>query len=230
MSVDLFDVIEATWPAAAKTTEGPWVHRDGAGGGKRVSATTLVGEFDEVPDQELFSVREGQDMLDAALDARGYSIFDPSILYSAPIDELAKHDVPRTTAFVIWRPLQIMNDLWDAGGIGPARRDVMERATCLKTSILGRINDRAAGTTFVGLHQGVAMVHALEVHPDHRRKGLARHMMVQAAKWGAENGAHTFALVTTDANEASKGLYTSLGMSLVGRYHYRVKPAPVRST
>jgi GNAT superfamily N-acetyltransferase len=172
---------------------------------------------------DLFSVRDGQDALDAELARRGYTVFDPSILYSAPIETLAQHEVPRTTAFVIWRPLQIMRDLWVAGGIGQARQGVMDRADCVKTSVLGRIDDRAAGTAFVGIHDGVAMVHALEVHPDHRRKGLARHMMVQAAKWGAENGAHTFALVTTEANGASKGLYTSLGMSLVGRYHYRVK-------
>lgn len=224
MTTDLFDVIEATWPAASKTIEGPWIHRDGAGGGKRVSATTLNGVLAELPDRSLFSVREGQDDLDQALEARGYTVYDPSILFSAPIEGLAKNDVPRTTAFVIWRPLQIMRDLWAAGDIGQARLDIMERAECVKTSILGRIDDRAAGTTYVGLHDGVAMVHALEVHPDHRRKGLARHMMVQAAKWGVENGAHTFALVTTEANEASKALYTSLGMSLVGRYHYRVKP------
>jgi ribosomal protein S18 acetylase RimI-like enzyme len=224
VTTDLFDVIEATWPAASKTIEGPWIHRDGAGGGKRVSATTLNGVLAELPDRSLFSVREGQDDLDQALEARGYTVYDPSILFSAPIEGLAKNDVPRTTAFVIWRPLQIMRDLWAAGDIGQARLDIMERAECVKTSILGRIDDRAAGTTYVGLHDGVAMVHALEVHPDHRRKGLARHMMVQAAKWGVENGAHTFALVTTEANEASKALYTSLGMSLVGRYHYRVKP------
>jgi ribosomal protein S18 acetylase RimI-like enzyme len=224
VTTDLFDVIEATWPAASKTIEGPWIHRDGAGGGKRVSATTLNGVLAELPDRSLFSVREGQDDLDQALEARGYTVYDPSILFSAPIEGLAKNDVPRTTAFVIWRPLQIMRDLWAAGDIGQARLDIMERAECVKTSILGRIDDRAAGTTYVGLHDGVAMVHALEVHPDHRRKGLARHMMVQAAKWGVENGAHTFALVTTEANEASKALYTSLGMSLVGRYHDRVKP------
>jgi N-acetylglutamate synthase len=36
-------VLEATWPPAARHRAGPWVLRDGAGGGKRVSAATAEG-------------------------------------------------------------------------------------------------------------------------------------------------------------------------------------------
>ncbi len=44
MSADvttLYDVIEATWPPASLTEVGPFTIRDGAGGGKRVSAATI---------------------------------------------------------------------------------------------------------------------------------------------------------------------------------------------
>ena len=228
MSTDLFDVIEVTWPAASKRQVGAYTLRDGAGGGKRVSAVTLEGAFEadtfeKVASEELFSIRRGQDELDTALADRGFEIIDPSILYICPIEQLSSLELPRVAAFEIWPPLQIMCDVWDVGGIGKARRDVMERADCVKTSILGRISDRAAGSAFVGVHEGVAMVHALEIDPEHRRKGLAKLMMICAAQWGAQNGAHTMALVTTDANEASKGLYTSMGMTLVDGYHYRKK-------
>jgi N-acetylglutamate synthase len=47
MTGDVFaDAMEATWPPAATTRLGPWLLRDGKGGGKRVSAATLAGEFD----------------------------------------------------------------------------------------------------------------------------------------------------------------------------------------
>lgn len=225
MTADLFEVMEATWPAASRTKQGPWVHRDGAGGGKRVSATTLEGPLSDLPDRELFSVREDQTDFDEALAAQGYTVLDPSIILAAPIALLTQHEVPATTAFTIWQPLQIMNDMWTAGGVGQARRDVMNRAQCQKTSVLGRISDRAAGTGYVGLHDEVAMLHSLDVHSDHRRKGLARHMMVQAAKWASDHGARLFASIVVADNEPSLALHRSLGMAEVGRYHYRVKPS-----
>jgi GNAT superfamily N-acetyltransferase len=229
VNVNLFDVIEATWPAAAYTSVGSFTRRKGAGGGKRVSATTLnadfdLAEFQSVADDPLFSVRSDQSDFDGALDALGYQIVDPSILYECPIELFASQELPRVTAFDIWPPLQIMCDVWDVGGISKQRRDVMERATCEKTSILGRITDRAAGAAFAGLYQGVTMVHALEIDPDHRRKGLAGSMMICAAKWGVSKGSDTFAVVTTEANEAANALYTTLGMTVAGRYHYRKKP------
>lgn len=229
MRTDLFDVIEATWPAASRSRAGPFIIRDGAGGGKRVSAVSLEGSFSAdnivaLEKHDLFSVREGQDDFDLALEQSGFEIFDPSILYSCPIQQLADQELPRVSAFEIWPPLQIMYDVWEAGGIGEARQNVMHRADCPKTSILGRVSDRAAGAAFVAVHNKVAMVHAVEVHPDHRRKGLAKLMMICAAKWGVAQKADTMALVTTQANEASKALYTSLGMSLAGSYHYRMRP------
>ena len=39
----LFDVIDKTWPAARMLPVGPWILRDGQGGGKRVSAATANG-------------------------------------------------------------------------------------------------------------------------------------------------------------------------------------------
>ena len=37
---DILTALDATWPAAAHQTVGPWIIRDGQGGGKRVSAAT----------------------------------------------------------------------------------------------------------------------------------------------------------------------------------------------
>ncbi|MEL6679458.1 MAG: GNAT family N-acetyltransferase, partial [Pseudomonadota bacterium] len=36
----LYDAVEATWPAAHMWQQDGWTMRDGAGGGKRVSAAT----------------------------------------------------------------------------------------------------------------------------------------------------------------------------------------------
>jgi len=67
------------------------------------------------------------------------------------------------------------------------------------------------------------MLHALEVSPNARRKGLGRAMTAAAATWAAEQGADTFTLVAVSSNQAACGLYRRLGMAESGKYHYRRK-------
>jgi N-acetylglutamate synthase len=98
----------------------------------------------------------------------------------------------------------------------------MDRAPFPKTSLLARMDDRAAGTAFVGIHDGMAMMHALEVHPRFRRRGLGRHMMAGAVHWARGQGARDFGLVVTKANAGAQALYASLGLARVGQYHYRM--------
>jgi len=125
--------------------------------------------------------------------------------------------------FPHWPPMAIAADLWAEGGIGPARLAVMQRAAEPKTVILGRAGDRASGAAFVAIHQGTAMLHALEVTPAQRRQGSAHNILRAAAVWAQENGAETLSLVVTTANAAARRLYASFGMQVVGNYHYRQK-------
>ena len=99
----------------------------------------------------------------------------------------------------------------------------MRRASGPKTGILGRKNDRAAGTAYVAIHDDIAMLHALEVTPEQRRQGVARDIMLQAAHWAYDHGAKNFSTIVTMQNTAANALYASLGMEIAGRYHYRVR-------
>ncbi len=231
----LYRVIEATWPAAHASRVGPWTIRDGQGGGKRVSAATVeedvvgtdirdaaaamqgLGQF------PLFMIRMGQTSLDSLLAAAGYEVVDPVNLYLGPITPLADVPPPRALAFDIWPPLAIQRDIWTAGGIGPERMDVMDRAGPAKTAILGRHDQTAAATGFVAISDGVAMVHALEVIDSCRRLGVGRMMTEQAARWAREKGATHMAVLCTKANTGANALYTSLGLEVVGQYHYRIQ-------
>lgn len=232
----LYDVIDHTWPAARTIPTGPFLLREGLGGGSRVSAATTLrtdwtdadidmaeqGMFD-LGQSSLFMIREGDQRLDDALADRGYAIKDPVVMYCIPTSALSGNIPPRVSTFVIWRPLAIGFDIWSAGGIGQERWDVMERANCPKTSILGRWNDSPAGCGFVGIHDGIAMMHALEILPHQRRMGMAEKMMAQAAIWAEDNGASHLSAVCTTANDAANKLYSKLGMTVVGHYHYRQK-------
>ena len=225
----LMEVLEATWPPASACAVNGWTLRDGAGGGKRVSATTGFGKIAVAEaamqargQAPLFQMR-GDQAEDAMLEAKGYALIDQTALYVAPVDILATELPPSVTTFEIWEPLQIMRDIWANGGIGPARTAIMERAKDPKTGLFGRIDNRPAGAGFVAIHNGIAMVHALEVLSAHRRKGLGIYMMRQAAFWARKHGASHLALAVTEANTAANALYAGLGLTRVGSYHYRIK-------
>ena len=229
----LYDVIEHTWPAFVAEDTGAWIIREGRSGGQRVSAATAGADMtiDAIPDAEarmralgqvpLFMLRQGDEVLDRALNERGYEIVDPVNIYACPVDMLTGIEPPRITSFNIWEPMAIQIHIWQQGGIGLGRIAVMERVCGPKTALFGCEDSRPAATGFAAVHNHVAMVHALEVLPRHRRRGMGRYLMAEAAQWAKMQGAMHMSVICTQANEAACALYSSLGMRLVGQYHYR---------
>lgn len=234
----LMQVCNVTWPAASAQPCGPFTIRDGRGGGSRVSSAVLNGTdtvsatdlanaevaMQSLGQKRIFQITPDQTAFDAQLETAGYRLFDPVTLYAAPIGPMADRPIPRVCAFSVWEPLAIQIDIWGGAGIGPDRIAVMKRADCAKTSILGRLNDSPAATAYVGLHDGIAMVHALEVLEHQRKQGMGGFAMRQAAFWGRNHGATHIALVVRSENLAANALYTALGMEPVGHYHYRIHP------
>lgn len=243
----LLDVVDATWAPARMDRLGPWILREGAGGGQRVSAASLLlpaadpvtpadiaaaetamRGFGQTP---LFRIGEtdGDHALDAMLDASGYRIGDRVVLYTLPTARLTDRPVPPVSAFDVWPPLAIMGALWQTAGIDAGRQAVMARTARPKTTILARQNDRPAGVAFVACDGNTAMIHALEVVPDLRRLGVGTNIMRKAAHWAQDNGATCLALAVTRANLSANALYSSLGMTVAGYYHYRIKQGRNRS-
>ncbi|MGC1503352.1 MAG: GNAT family N-acetyltransferase [Sulfitobacter sp.] len=232
---DLFAASEATWPAARTWEQDGFTLREGQGGGQRVSAATALGAVTEhqitaaekamqaIGQRPIFCERGDTPQLDQALAARGYVIKDPTTLYVLPIERLTDVEVPPVTAFSIWEPLAIMNEIWATDGIGQARRNVMARAAC-KTGVLARWNEQPAGAAFVAIHKAICMVHGLVVLPHQRRQGVAEWMMRRAAFWGQSQGATHISVLCVDANAGATALYRALGFEAVGGYHYRVLP------
>lgn len=228
------EVLEATWPAAAIHRAGPWAVREGRGGGKRVSAATaegpvaagdlaaLVAAQAELGQEPVVMVREGESALDRLLEEAGYAVIDPVVAYAAPVGRLCG-TVPPLAAFTLWPDLAIQREIWAAGHIGPGRIAVMERAAGPKTTLFARVDERPAGAGFVAIHRGTAMLHALEVLNTMRRKGAGLAMLRTAANWAEAEGASRLSLVVTRANAGARALYASLGMEVVGQYHYRIK-------
>jgi N-acetylglutamate synthase len=231
---ELLTALGATWPAATLLPCGPFLLRDGRGGGSRVSAATAEGAFTgadleaaeagmaALGQLPLFMVRRGQAALDTALAARGYAVKDPVVGYVAAVAALVP-DRPPQTAFVPWPPLAVQAEIWAEGGVGPERLAIMARAEGPRITLLGRGGDRPAGTGFVACHGRVAFLHALEVRQGQRRQGLGGQMVRAAAHWAARQGAEVLALVVTVANAGARRVYAGLGMAETGGYHYRLR-------
>jgi len=221
--------LDATWPPAAWDKVGPFLLRHGAGGGSRVSAATCEGPWTEADlaraeaqmSQPLFMIRSGDAQLDAALEARGYQLSDPTQSYLFACRDLAMR--AQGVTYTHWPPLAIQKELWDQGGIGPARQDIMDRAAGPKASLLARLGQGVAGAGFVACApNGLAMVHAVHVVPEDRRRGVARALMAAAADWAGRQGAQTLAVLVTIANDPANALYQGLGGTVGPGYHYRV--------
>ncbi len=170
----------------------------------------------------LFMIRPGDATLDASLAARRYQLKDATVFYAAPPEALASPG--GMTAIPCTAPLACMAGIWADGGIGPARLAVMARAPAPRCYLLARLGDRPAGCAFVARHGPVAMLHALEIAPAARGKGLAVHMTRAAAAWAGRQGAATLALAVTVRNAPARALYEGLGMTEAGGYHYRAAP------
>ena len=231
----LHQVMELTWPAAGVERLGPWLIRDGQGGGQRVSAATAESKVSEADiaaaedamarlgQPQLFMLRPGDEQLNRMLAGRGYRVKDPVVFYSVPVSALTAIPVPRVSAFHLWPPLAIMVDLWAEGGVGATRLAVMDRVSLAKTAILARNSDQPAGAAFVAISENVAMIHAIEVTVSQRRQGVGANILRAAAHWAQDRGASHLTLAVTRANAGANALYTSQGMTVVGHYHYRIK-------
>jgi len=232
---EILQTVDATWPAARYFETGPFTLRLGRDGGQRVSAASArrpanaaeIGAAERsmlaLDQARLFMISGNDPALDKALAARGYAVKDPVTMFACPVETLAQHDPKGLTAIRAEAPLEIMKEIWAAGRVEKGRLAVMSRAKGAKTYLLGRVDDRPAGTAFVAMHGKTAMLHALEILPAHRRKGLGLAMTAAAATWAAQHGAEIFSLIAITENTAACGLYRGLGMQAVGQYHYRKK-------
>ena len=227
-------LIDGTWPAKSIETVDGWSIRTGAGGGSRVSCASQRAAGSDIAIAEsamrdlgqtpIFMARHGDDTLDEDLAARGYLIKDPVTYYTCPTATLTDQRPPTLSCFQVWPPLAAQVEIWGAGGIDAPRLAIMDRSAGPKTTVLGRVNDTPAGTAFAAIHEGTAMLHAIETARAFRRMGVGRNMITGLAFWARENNADTIALLVTTANTAANALYSSMGFRAAGGYHYRIHP------
>jgi len=228
---ELFEAIDATWAPFAFHRHNEWLIRQGLGGGQRVSSTTLLADTDN-PDiasaadkmrslgqKPLFMLRNSDGSLDVRLNELGYKIVDPVVVLITPTDNLLNAP-PRQAHPVrmLDTPCTNAKTVWKSGGIDQPRLDVMARVKGAKIYL----DAHGTGIAFAACHNGIAMVHAVEVSKDYRRKGIANALMSQAALWAKKQGCARIAVLTVRANTPARALYDRLNMKEAAAYHYRL--------
>lgn len=229
---DIARAFETTWPAAEYHDDGAFRTGRGLGGGGRISSTRALSSdwrADDISAVEavhegwgqrpMFRVPDTDAALSDALVQRGYLAGSPTAIMAIECAALAE-PVPPLTMFDIWPPLAIQREIWAAGNISPPRQAAMDRVAVRRTAILGRVQDRAAGSGFIAVDGPVGMIHAIEVAPEFRRRGIAGLIMRFGAQWAASQGATRLALAVTRTNSGARAAYDGMGFAEMGGYSY----------
>ena len=111
----------------------------------------------------LFRLTSDDESLDAKLEARGYDVVDPTLVYAARVNMLA--DIPSGERSADSRVesssgrTKAHEAIWEKGGIGPGRWAVMDRVVVPKRFLLARVDERPAGTAFVAANDAISGPH-----------------------------------------------------------------------
>ena len=233
-SSSIFDTIDLTWPAEEFLELPEWKLRRSIKGGKRVSAASIIKKSG-IPDikfventlaewcqDKLFMIKSGENSFDEALKSLGYFVVDPTNIWSISAEALSAQQIPLVTAFSIFPPLAIQREIWKANGIDASRIEIMDRVKKPKTTIFGRINAKPAASAFVAVANKIAMVHALIVDHKCQRQGMGTFVMQKVGAWAHQQGAESVAVLCTKQNQSANNFYKTLGMRVIGEYHYRL--------
>jgi GNAT superfamily N-acetyltransferase len=228
----LEEIAARGWPAPETERLGSWLLRAGDGWTRRANSALLLGN-PGVPVTEALN-RVNQWYAERGLPGR-LAVPLPTM---APVDHLAARmgwqadvDVEVLTAPVAPAPLdpEVRLDatpdadwtaVYQAKTVPPVGIHIL---TAPRTVTFGSIDD---GGTTVAIGRGVVVdgwlgVAAMEVHPEHRRRGLAAQMLRALLAWGAANGATRCYLQVEDTNAAALALYSRAGFT--GHHRYRTR-------
>jgi GNAT superfamily N-acetyltransferase len=169
---------------------------------------------------------EARRLLDAALGERGWDVDKPTAVYVRRLDATTPPTPPAPPVTLGPRPSDGWLELYRAGtGATPTGRALLTRHDRVAFAEV-RIGERVVAVGRGAVDDGWLGVMAVEVEPNHRRKGLARAVMAALGRWGRDQGAvRTYLQVAAD-NVPALALYEALGYWHHHADHYRVEPGP----
>jgi ribosomal protein S18 acetylase RimI-like enzyme len=130
----------------------------------------------------------------------------------------ALRDAPDAFGSTVAREERFVDDEW----IQRLERGV---ASATELPLVAEYDGGAVGLCWVRLDPGdssIALLYQVWVHPDARRRGVARGLLETGMQWAREAGARTMALSVSVVGESAVRLYEQAGFAKVGL------PTPLR--
>jgi GNAT superfamily N-acetyltransferase len=172
---------------------------------------------------------DGLDPLDRELAARGYRLDTPTLVMTGSL-AAGGYDRPRAlTVRLSDEPDEGFLSLYRYRGqeLPPVAARVMVSAPAQAFVSLRLREGAEAGRTVavgrVASSRGWSGISAVEVAPDHQRRGLGRLVMAALHAWAADRGDHSTYLQVARSNDAGRALYDRLGYAVHSGYHYRIR-------
>lgn len=112
--------------------------------------------------------------------------------------------------------------LWEAAGLVRPWNDPVADARLAAgvdnaAILVHRDGQSLVGAVMVGHDGHRGAVYYLAVHPQHRFKGIGRHLMAAAEQWLCERGIGKLNLMVRPDNAVAAGFYTALGYAVEER-------------
>src|SRR5215470_13982244 len=170
--------------------------------------------------------RPGDSATDRLLAQQGWGIrADPAVVMTAPAADVAQAR-PAERVDVNLEPGQAWLDHYHYRGqrLPPIARQLLVSAPFQAFASIRR----GGGIVAIGrvaVAAGWGGLTAVEVHPGHRRTGLATAITAALATAAAAHGAASLYLQVAEGNQAARALYKGIGFTGHHGYHYRVAPS-----
>ena len=170
--------------------------------------------------------RPGDSPVNGFLDRHGWSTRPgPAVVMTAAAAEVARSG-PAGEAELHPEPDEAWLGLYHYRGQRPPP---IARRLLLSAPFQAFARIRRDGATVaigrVAVADGWGGLTAVEVHPGHRRAGLATAITAALARAAAGHGAASLYLQVEEGNQAARALYARAGFTDHHGYHYRVAPA-----
>jgi N-acetylglutamate synthase len=244
---DLEERLFNAWPALQTVHVDGWLLRMAGGHTKRSNAASQLHPS-TLPAEELIRAvkttyrRAGIEPMvritplstpgtDAALEAAGWTFYDPTLVMTASLKERVKLEGAGTASVVM---AEEPSEAWIEGAA--AAYELADWQRDMLAAIVSNIRVEAAFTTVYvdkqPLGYGIAVaergyvgLYDLAVSPAARGSGVGARMVTSLLHWGRSKGAGTAYLQVRETNVKAQALYRRLGFSEVYRYWCRRPPA-----
>jgi ribosomal protein S18 acetylase RimI-like enzyme len=182
---------------------------------RRYAARGLAARFRIADDERLESLR-------ATLEPRGYRGAQPTLVETGSA-ALLRERITAAPASLTREPDAAWASVYTGEGFDPVDGACRVRAFSRARDVVFARAQVDGATVAVGVGAfgfGWASVHGMRTAPAHRRRGLARSVLVALAGAALERGIDRLFLQVEEGNAPARALYNAAGFRIAWRYRY----------